>query len=130
MASFHLLHRLAFVCERSAVSGASSAIIVFGEHGCREAVALATRVIVIGRFWIGADYDGMDSQPEGLDDVSKYPALFAELLRRGYSEGDVQKIAGRNVLRAMRGAETVAQRLQKARPPSLATIDAIDGPAK
>jgi len=85
------------------------------------------KVAGIEHIGIGADYDGMDSQPEGLDDVSKYPALFAELLRRGYSDGDVQKIAGRNILRVMRAAEAVAQRLQKARPPSLATIDALDG---
>jgi membrane dipeptidase len=72
----------------------------------------------------------MDSQPEGLDDVSKYPALLAELLRRGYGDDDVQKVAGRNVLRVMRGAEAVARRLQKARPPSLATIEALDGGKK
>jgi len=88
------------------------------------------KVAGIEHIGIGADYDGMDSQPEGLDDVSKYPALFAELLRRGYSDGDVQKIAGRNILRVMRAAEAVAQRLQKARPPSLATIDALDGMKK
>ena len=72
----------------------------------------------------------MDSQPEGLDDVSKYPALLAELLRRGYSEDDVQKIAGRNVLRVMRTAEGVAQRLQKARGPSKATIEELDSATK
>ena len=66
----------------------------------------------------------------GLEDVSTYPALFAELLRRGYSEDDVQKIAGRNVLRVMRAAEGVAQRLQKARGPSKATIEALDGGMK
>jgi membrane dipeptidase len=88
------------------------------------------KVAGIDHIGIGADYDGMDSQPEGLDDVSRYPALFAELLRRGYSDGDVQKIAGRNVLRVMRSAEAVALRLQKARPPSLATIDALDGAKK
>ena len=48
-------------------------------------------------------------------------------LRRGYSDDDVQKIAGRNVLRVMRAAEGVAQRLQKARGPSKATIEALDG---
>ena len=66
----------------------------------------------------------------GLEDVSKYPALFAELLRRGYSDEDVQKIAGRNVLRVMKAAEGVAQRLQKARGPSKATIEALDGAKK
>ena len=84
------------------------------------------KVAGIDHIGIGADFDGMDSQPEGLDDVSKYPALLAELLRRGYSEDDVQKIAGRNVLRVMRAAEGVAQRLQKARGPSKATIEELD----
>jgi membrane dipeptidase len=88
------------------------------------------KVAGIDHIGLGADFDGMDSQPEGLDDVSKYPALLAELLKRGYSDEDVQKIAGRNVLRAMRGAETVALKLQKTRKPSLATIEALDGPAK
>jgi membrane dipeptidase len=88
------------------------------------------KVAGVDHIGIGSDFDGMDSTPDGLEDVSKYPALFAELLRRGYSEEDVQKIAGRNVLRVMRAAEGVAQRLQKARPPSLATIEALDGPKK
>jgi membrane dipeptidase len=88
------------------------------------------KIAGIDHVGIGADFDGMDSQPEGLDDVSKYPALLAELLKRGYSDEDVQKIAGRNVLRVMRGAEAVALKLQKTRKPSLATIEALDGPAK
>jgi ABC-type maltose transport system permease subunit len=88
------------------------------------------KVAGIDHIGIGGDFDGIESVVEGLGDVSTYPALFAELLKRGYSEGDVQKIAGRNVLRVMRGAEAVAQRLQKARPPSLATIDALDGGMK
>jgi membrane dipeptidase len=50
--------------------------------------------------------------PEGLTDVSCYPALFAELGARGYSEEDLRKIAGRNVLRVMRAAEQVAARLR------------------
>jgi membrane dipeptidase len=53
---------------------------------------------------IGGDYDGVDVLPEGLEDVSKYPALFAELRRRGYSDDDLRAIAGRNVLRVMRDA--------------------------
>ena len=80
--------------------------------------------------WSEEYFDGMDTQPEGLEDVSKYPALLAELLRRGYSDEDVQKVAGRNMLRVMRAAEGVAQRLQKERKPSLATIEALDGVKK
>jgi membrane dipeptidase len=81
----------------------------------------------IDHIGIGGDFDGIDTVVEGLGDVSTYPALFAELLKRGYSDEDVQKIAGRNVLRVMRTAEAVAQRLQKARGPSKATIEALDG---
>lgn len=57
---------------------------------------------------IGSDFDGVDKMPEGLEDVSRYPALFAELARRGYTDDDLRKIAGRNVLRVMREAERVA----------------------
>jgi membrane dipeptidase len=56
--------------------------------------------------------------PEGLEDVSKYPALTAELLRRGYSDDDIKKINGLNVLRVMRQAEKVSQALQAERGPS------------
>lgn len=51
---------------------------------------------------IGSDFDGIDETPEGLEDISKMPAVFDELRRRGYSEEDVAKIAGGNFLRVMR----------------------------
>lgn len=57
---------------------------------------------------IGADFDGMSSATEGMDDVSGYPALFAELARRGYSQADLEKISSRNMLRVMRAAEAYA----------------------
>jgi membrane dipeptidase len=57
---------------------------------------------------LGGDYDGTDVFPEGMDDVSGYPLLFAALLDRGWSEADLAKLAGGNVLRALRGAEVVA----------------------
>lgn len=56
---------------------------------------------------IGADYDGVPSLPAGLEDVSTYPALFAELIRRGWSDEDLQKLAGRNLVRAFTRAEQV-----------------------
>ena len=77
---------------------------------------------------LGADYDGNDSWPAGLEDVSTYPNLFAELIRRGWSDADLVKLAGGNVLRALRQAEAVAKRLQAARPPSTATLASLDGP--
>ncbi len=57
---------------------------------------------------IGADFDGMATTTQGLDDVSGYPALFAELARRGYSQADLEKIASRNMLRVLRAAERYA----------------------
>ena len=64
---------------------------------------------------IGSDFDGGALLPDGLEDVAGFPRLLGELLRRGYSDDDVRKIAGGNVLRVMRGAEAVAARLQAER---------------
>jgi len=75
---------------------------------------------------IGSDFDGVDGLPAGLEDVSRYPALFDELATRGYSDEDLSKIAGRNVLRVMREAERVSARLRSERPPSRATIGELD----
>jgi membrane dipeptidase len=67
---------------------------------------------------IGGDFDGIDTVVEGLEDTSTYPALFAELSRRGWTEPDLRKLAGENSLRAWRQAEQVAARLQQQRGPS------------
>ncbi len=79
---------------------------------------------------IGSDFDGIDAGPDGLEDVSKFPALFAELIRRGWSDADLKKLAGENVLRALRQAEAVATKAQKEREPSTATIEGLDGGAR
>lgn len=76
---------------------------------------------------IGADFDGISEVVQGLEDVSTYPALFAELSRRGWSETDLAKLAGENVLRALSRAEAVASRLQAERRPSTRTIAELDG---
>ena len=76
---------------------------------------------------IGSDFDGITATPVGLEDVSTYPKLFAELSRRGWSEENLAKLAGENVLRVMRQAEEVARRLQRERKPSMATIEQLDG---
>ncbi|HKN64867.1 MAG TPA: dipeptidase [Gemmatimonadaceae bacterium] len=76
---------------------------------------------------IGSDFDGIEETVVGLEDVSKYPAIIAELARRGWSDADLEKLAGGNVLRVLAQAEQVAKRLQKQRPPSIATIEQLDG---
>jgi membrane dipeptidase len=64
----------------------------------------------------GSDFDGITWTPTGLEDVSTFPALTAELLRRGYSDDEVKKVLGLNLLRVMRAAEATAARLSAARP--------------
>jgi membrane dipeptidase len=76
---------------------------------------------------IGSDFDGIDTVPIGLEDVSKFPQLFAELIRRGWSDGDLKKLAGQNLLRAFRSAEATSARLRKTRQPSTKTIEELDG---
>jgi membrane dipeptidase len=74
------------------------------------------KVAGIDHVGIGSDFDGITHVPVGLEDVSTFPALTAELLRRGYSDEDVKKVLGLNVLRVMREAERVAASLRTARP--------------
>ena len=84
------------------------------EVGMAEVVAHvehAREVAGINHIGLGGDYDGVGTLPNGLEDVSRYPALFAELLDRGWSEQDCAKLAGRNALRVLRTAEEVAGRL-------------------
>lgn len=76
---------------------------------------------------IGSDFDGIDDVPVGLEDVSTFPALFAELSRRGWSERDLRKLAGDNLIRVMREAEYTAERMQGERGPNTATIQDLDG---
>ena len=69
----------------------------------------AVRVAGIGHVGIGSDFDGIVVPPAGLDDVSKMPLVFEELRRRGYSEDEVEMIAGGNFLRVMRAAEACSE---------------------
>jgi membrane dipeptidase len=62
---------------------------------------------------LGSDFDGISSVPQGLENVSKFPDLVAELLGRGWKVDDVRKVIGLNALRLMRTAEQVARRLQR-----------------
>jgi membrane dipeptidase len=72
----------------------------------------------IDHIGLGSDFDGITAVPVGLEDVSTYPSLVAELLRRGYKDEEVGKILGGNILRVMRQVEKVSKRLQSERGPS------------
>ena len=74
------------------------------------------KIAGIDHIGIGADFEGFHGAVKGLEDVSCYPALLAELLHRGYSKADIKKIAGLNVLRVLREAEKVAAKLQRENP--------------
>src|ERR1035441_9282635 len=76
---------------------------------------------------IGSDFDGTDQVPDGLADVSCYPALIAELLGRGWSEDDCARLAGGNILRVMREAEAAARAIGEQRGPSTARIEDSGG---
>ncbi len=71
---------------------------------------------------IGSDYWGMPDMPLGLEDVSGFPRLFAVLIQRGWTDEDLGRLAGKNILRVMRTVESVARELQQGAPPSNATI--------
>src|SRR5437773_884870 len=73
------------------------------------------RVVGADHVGLGSDFDGITEVPVGLEDVSKFPDLIAELLRRGWSEQDLRKVAGMNVLRVLRDAERVEAEMTAAR---------------
>ncbi|MFG3139849.1 dipeptidase [Streptomyces sp. NPDC048211] len=77
---------------------------------------------------IGGDYDGTAFLPQGLEDVSGYPNLIAELLGRGWSAADLAKLTWKNAVRVLRAAEDVARDLQTRCGPSHATIEQLDAP--
>ena len=76
---------------------------------------------------IGGDFDGITETVKGLEDVSTYPTLFAELLKRGWTDAELKGLAGENVLRVFTGAERVSARLRATRPASTKTIQQLDG---
>jgi membrane dipeptidase len=76
------------------------------------------KVAGIDHIGLGSDFDGITQVPQGLEDVSKYPSVIAELMRRGYTDDGIRKILGQNILRVMREVEKVSKRLQSERGPS------------
>jgi membrane dipeptidase len=85
------------------------------------------KVAGIDHVGLGSDFDGISRVPQGLENVSKYPSLLEELVRRGYSDDDLRKVMGLNVLRVLRTAETVAAKLQAETRPNDARIEEVDG---
>ncbi|GAB3973404.1 dipeptidase [Actinoallomurus acanthiterrae] len=80
----------------------------------------------IDHIGIGGDYDGTAFTPAGLEDVSGYPNLIAELLGRGWSDADIAKLTWKNALRVLRGAEDVARGLRATERPSIMRIADVD----
>jgi membrane dipeptidase len=75
----------------------------------------AVQVAGIDHVGLGSDFDGIDSAPKGMEDVSRLPDLVRELARRGYSEEDMKKILGGNLLRVMRQVERVGREMRSAK---------------
>jgi membrane dipeptidase len=88
------------------------------------------RIAGIDHVGLGSDFDGIPATPVGLEGVDKYPDLLAELMRRGWSNEEVAKLAGENMLRVLDSVERVASRLRPGRGASEATIDELDNPSK
>ncbi|HEX6177145.1 MAG TPA: membrane dipeptidase, partial [Thermoanaerobaculia bacterium] len=78
---------------------------------------------------LGSDFDGIESTPIGLESVETYPALLAELARRGHSDDVLRKITGLNMLRVMRAVEATAAKLQKETRPDDTRIEESGAPA-
>ena len=91
-----------------------------------DAIDHVKQIAGVDHVGIGSDFDGITETVVGLEDVSKYPALFAELARRGWSDADLMKLSNGNILRVLKQVETTAARLQKTRKPSNATIEVLD----
>ena len=81
------------------------------------------QVAGVDHLGLGSDFDGIPDAPVGLEGVDKYPKLLEELMRRGWSDADIAKLAGENLLRAMAAAEKVSLKLRETTPASMATLE-------
>ncbi|WP_300973015.1 dipeptidase [Sphingomonas sp. LHG3406-1] len=95
---------------------------VVGIKDVADHIEHVVRIAGVDHVGIGGDLDGIPRTPVGLEGVEAYPRLFAELIRRGWSDADLARLAGGNVLRALRGAEATA-RSMKDLPPSMAVLE-------
>jgi membrane dipeptidase len=86
------------------------------------------QVAGIDHVGIGSDFDGVPATPKGLEGVDKFPDLFIELLKRGWTDQQLAKLAGENILRVLAQADAVGARLRTAHSPSEATIEELDKP--
>jgi membrane dipeptidase len=78
-----------------------------------DQIEYVRKVAGVDHVGIGSDFDGITEVVQGLEDVSTFPALFAELARRGWSDNDLRKLAGENLLRVFAEAEAVSQKMQR-----------------
>src|SRR5205085_6225124 len=78
-------------------------------HNVVDHIEHVIKTAGIDHVGLGSDFDGIPAVPEGLEDVSKYPAITQELLNRGYNAEQIRKVLGENLLRAMRKMEEVAR---------------------
>ena len=78
-----------------------------------DQIEYVRKVAGVDHIGIGSDFDGITEVVQGLEDVSTFPALFAELARRGWSDSDLRKLAGENFLRVFAQAEAVSKRIQR-----------------
>jgi membrane dipeptidase len=85
------------------------------------------KVAGVDHVGLGSDFDGIPETPEGLESVDRFPGLLQELERRGWSDAELAKVAGDNLLRVLSQTETVSTRLRGERPPSSATLAGLDG---
>jgi membrane dipeptidase len=85
------------------------------------------KVAGVDHVGLGSDFDGIPEAPTGLEGVDKFPALLQELARRGWSDAELGKVAGGNLLRVFAAAEAVSARLSSTRPQtaSIAELDAV-----
>jgi membrane dipeptidase len=119
--------RAAFTAGRAAWVAAHPAPVVTVKE-VADHIEHIRDVAGIDHVGIGSDFDGTGEETiAGLEDVSKFPVLFAELARRGWSDDDLRKLADQNLLRVMEKVEQVAAQLQKTTAPSTRTIQELDG---